>query len=263
MAAPSGHPRPCAGPQTPGDQLGEEVGLGCFLWAASEPAPQLDPEPQGLGFLTSPKFGIRLSLQDPHCRGGARRLRALRLTRGPQIQPRTPGLDQPLFSLRQRAYCSGTPGTKPEAQYWSASPPRASRLALLTCSAAAGAGVAAGRLQARRGVAAAPGPPCAKRSTPPPVQASCARSRCHSVLCSPTHRRPLQAGDPVFTRAMTRRTVEHCNRTVPSAGGEVPAGADGAAVRSSETFALRTTPPCGQTLARSDEELTRSGTPQT
>lgn len=231
-------PRPCAGPQTPGDQLGEEVGPGGFLSAASKPVPQLDSAPQGLGFFTSPNFSIRLRLQDPHGRGGSRE------TRGPVAASRAPypTLDptsrpSPPW-LRQRTHCSGAPGTKPRALFGSASLPRASRLALLTCSAAAGAGGAAELLQARRGAAAEPEPPRAKPLSPRPGQASCAQSRSHSVLCSPTHRRPLGPRDPDFTRAMPWRTAERRNRAAPGAGRVVAAGADGAAAPSAGNFAL-------------------------
>lgn len=60
------------------------MGPGGFLSAASKPVPQLDSAPQGLGFLTSPNFSIRLSLQDPHGRGGSRE------TGGPVAASRAP-----------------------------------------------------------------------------------------------------------------------------------------------------------------------------
>lgn len=210
--------------------------------ASSRPPPSRFPSwtlrPQGLGFLTSPNFSIRLSLQDPHGRGGSRE------TRGPVAASRAPypTLDPTSRPspprLRQRTHCSGAPGTKPRALFGSASLPRASRLALLTCSAAAGAGGAAERLQARRGAAAEPEPPRAKPLSPRPGQASCARSRSHSVLCSPTHRRPLRPRDPDFTRAMPWRTAGRRNRAAPGAGRVVAAGADGAAAPSAGNFAL-------------------------
>lgn len=125
----------------------------------------------GLGFLTSPEFGICLSLQDPNCRGGNLEAMSPAADSRAPNPIRDPGSRSSPPQLKQRAHCSVAPGTKPRARSGSASPPGASRLALLTCSAAAGAGVEAGRLQARRGAAAAPGPPRAKPPSPLPGQA--------------------------------------------------------------------------------------------
>lgn len=110
----------------------------------------------------SKSAGPLLQRREP--RGPAADSRAPDPIRDPRSGPSPP-------QLKQRAHCSVAPGTKPRALSGSALPPGASRLALLTCSAAAGAGVAAGRLQARRGAAAAPGPPRAKPPSPPPGQA--------------------------------------------------------------------------------------------